>query len=104
MKGVMANRDVQQAVGVSGSAAHFSLAEDRYARIGDFFKRRRMESGLSLVEVSQDLNIDQVLLNAYEAGAQPIPLDTVFTLTNLLNVPPEDVMILIYDVHSHGND
>lgn len=78
--------------------------DTRRIQIATFFKERRLGAGLTQAQVVQGLGLESIaLLQSYEDGSQPIPLDDVFSLTNLLNVPPEDVMALIYDVYSQGS-
>lgn len=80
------------------------LEDTRRYQIAVFFRERRIQAGLTEMQVVRDLGLESVeLLREYEAGTTPIPLDDVFTLTNLLNIPPEDVMALIYDVYSQGS-
>jgi hypothetical protein len=40
------------------------------------------------------------LLEAYESGAEAIPLDEIFALTNLLNIAPAEILLLIQNVYS----
>lgn len=67
--------------------------------IARFFKARRLASGLTLQQVSEALRLrDPEVVRRYEVGEIGIPLDDIFALTNLLNVPPEEVMALIFQI------
>lgn len=78
--------------------------DNRRELIASFFRKHRLASGLSEQQVAHDLGLESVeTLRAYEAGTEAIPLDEIFALTNLLNIPPEDVLALIYDTYSQGN-
>lgn len=67
-------------------------------RVGRFFQTRRQLAGYTLEALAMELGIETSLLHAYECGSTAIPLDDIFTMTNLLNIPPEDVLTLINDV------
>ena len=80
-----------------------TVVDNRRSQIAIFFRNHRLEAGLSAEVVARDLGLESAaLLLAYENGAEAIPLDEVFGLTNLLNIAPEDVLELIYDVHAQG--
>lgn len=80
------------------------VEDSRRHQIAAFFKERRLQAGLTEAQVVLALGLESVeLLHEYEAGTKPISLDDIFTLTNLLNIPPEDVLALIYDVYSQGS-
>lgn len=69
-------------------------------RIASFFKERRQASGMTVEQVASALPGNDVeQLRAFEAGAEAIPLDLIFSLTNLYNIPPEDTLNLIHDVY-----
>jgi hypothetical protein len=69
-------------------------------KVGQFFRDRRLAAGQSVKHVASELGLQShELLNDYETGAQPMPLDTIFALTNILNIPPEDVIELIMDLY-----
>ena len=79
--------------------------DTRRSQIAAFFKSHRLKSGLTADAVARDLALESVeLLLAYESGAEAIPLDEIFALTNLLNIAPEDVLALIYDAHGQGSN
>ncbi len=79
------------------------VQNSRRVQIASFFKDHRLQSGLSVDFVAQELGLPGAgLLQAYEAGTEAIPLDEIFVLTNLLNIAPEDVLALIYDIHAQG--
>lgn len=64
--------------------------------IGDFFRARRLEAGLSVEMVSNYLGLRSTHdLTAFEQGTKPIPLNTIYGMANCMNVPPEAVVSLI---------
>ena len=71
------------------------------AQIADFFRKHRLLSNLSLEQVRESLELDSiVVVSAYENGERSIPLEDLFALTNLLNIPPEEVLALVFDTTS----
>lgn len=76
--------------------------ERRIARLAMFFKERRFASGLSQGQVALALELSPDEFQHFETGQRPIPLDDIFCLTNLLNIPPEDVLSLIFDTYVSG--
>jgi hypothetical protein len=67
-------------------------------RIAKFFRDHRLSSGLSLEDAALALGLEESsTLLGYESGIDSIPLDMIFALTNLLNIPPEDTLNLIHD-------
>lgn len=81
-----------------------SLASERRWKIAAFFREHRLLSGMSVEQAATAIDLeDASVLVAYEAAVDPIPLDMIFALTNLLNIPPEDTMNLVHDVYGdHG--
>lgn len=76
-------------------------SRSRGKEIGAFFRRRRLETGLSVETVTQELGLpSEDLLLKYENGVESFPLDEIFALTNLLNIPPHDVLVLIDKVYA----
>lgn len=68
--------------------------------IAAFFRERREATGMTLEQVATSLpGSDVEQLRAYESGTEAIPLDLIFSLTNLYNIPPEDTLNLIHDVY-----
>jgi transcriptional regulator with XRE-family HTH domain len=73
-------------------------------RIAKFFRDKRLEGGLTIEQTAQSLGFagtSEIL--AYESAEVAIPLDEIFTLTNILNIPPEDVLALIHDAYCDEN-
>jgi ribosome-binding protein aMBF1 (putative translation factor) len=69
-------------------------------KVGQFFRDRRLAAGLSVEHLASELGLPSPeVLTDFETGAQPIPLDTIFAMTNVLNIPPEDVIELIMDLY-----
>jgi transcriptional regulator with XRE-family HTH domain len=61
--------------------------------LGQFFRESRINSGLSIEELSGRLgDIDAQTLHSYESSETPIPLEDVYALTNTLNLSPEEVL------------
>ena len=76
-----------------------SLQLRRRLMISEFFRTKREESGRSREEIAEDIGLESVAaLAAYEDGTEPIPLDDIFALTNVLNIAPEDVLSLMHKV------
>lgn len=68
--------------------------------LGDFFRRHREAAGLSLADATFEADLeDSALLDAFEQGTKPIPLEFVFCLTNLYNIPPEETLLMMFDLH-----
>jgi len=67
-----------------------------WSRIGGFFKRERLKSGLSIGSIVDTLELsDEVFLANYEAGLEPIPAETICVLSNLFNISPEKIIALM---------
>jgi len=75
------------------------LEARKKSEIAKFFRDRRIAAGLSEAEFVEAVGLeDLATLMAYESGRRSIPLDEVFGMTNVLNIPPEDIVGLIYDL------
>jgi len=67
----------------------------RSAQMGKFFHDRRVAAGISIDNASAALNLpDPSVLEDYETGKVQIPLEDVFTLTNYLNIAPEEILAM----------
>jgi transcriptional regulator with XRE-family HTH domain len=95
----------KQSVASPAFAASPESEVERRVQIGAFFRQRRLGADLSMEMVAKELELEspEVLL-AYETGKVSIPVDDIFALTNLLNVPPEDVMELVHELYLFGAD
>ncbi|RYZ76108.1 MAG: XRE family transcriptional regulator [Proteobacteria bacterium] len=79
------------------------LEMGRRVQIGAFFRERRELAGLEADYVAKELDLESsTILHAYESGRLSIPVDDVFAMTNILNIPPEDVMELIHELYQFG--
>lgn len=67
--------------------------------IASFFRDRREACKMTLQQTAELSGVTVEQLEKYEAGAEAMPLDLIFSLTNLYNIPPEDTLNLIYDVY-----
>lgn len=77
------------------------LLRKQRGEIAEFFRVRRLAAGISIEDTARELGLDDPgVLVAFESAREPIPLDMIFALTNYLNIPPEDTLNLIYDLHS----
>lgn len=86
-------------------AASPEIEAERRIRIGTFFRDARVQAGLTLEAVSQELELEsETVLSDYETGNTSMPVDDIFALTNLLNIPPEDVMALVHELYLFGAD
>lgn len=76
------------------------LDEVRIKEIAAFFKSHRLSAGVELEAAAKALNLeDHTQLLAYESGGKAIPADEMFALANLFNIPPEDLLLLIYNLY-----
>lgn len=76
----------------------------RLAKLGDFFRQQRVAAGLTEDAVVRALELESIeTLRGYETGEIAIPLEDIFSLTNLLNVSPEEVMDLVHALLMHGD-
>lgn len=70
-----------------------------HRQLGAFFQKHRLAAGLALSTVALELDLkDASVLNSFEEGTVPIPLEMVFTLTNLYNIPPEETLLMMCDL------
>lgn len=76
---------------------------ERRRSLGAFFRSHRLENKMSEEEVAEALELASTdIVLGYETGRIAMPLEDVFSMTNLLNVPPEDVMDLIHKLYTLG--
>lgn len=76
-----------------------SAALKRRKVLAGFFRHHRLKAGLDLAQVAEALELENVeTVRAYEAGELDWPLEDLFTLSNLFNIPPDDVVALIFEV------
>lgn len=86
-------------------AASPETESERRHQIGNFFRMRRLEAGVSAETVAKELELASTdVLMAYETGRVSMPVDDIFALTNLLNIPPEEVMELVHELYLFGAD
>lgn len=68
------------------------------SQLGEFFRRYRELKLFTVEEVASELDIkDSALIERYESGQEKIPLDHIFALANLLDIPATD---LLQEFHS----
>ncbi len=71
--------------------------------IGEIFKNKREEVGISLKEVSNDLNVDEIILENLEEGNNKVFKDvlelknTIATYTKYLGLDEEEIMDEVND-------
>lgn len=76
-----------------------TLEQQRKVRMGAFFQTHRINAGIGIEVVANALEFDDLdMVRQIESGEKAIPIDDVFVLTNVLNIPPDDVAQLIHDV------
>lgn len=68
-----------------------------YRNIGLFLRHYRELAGLSLAEVSGLVEVNQEELARHEAGEASVPLDLIFALSNVLNIPPDEVVRAFFE-------
>ncbi len=86
-------------------AASPEVEIERRVQIGTFFRNAREQAGLTPEAVAKELELDSTaILLAYESGRSSMPVDDIFALTNVLNIPPEDVMDLVHELYLFGAD
>lgn len=74
---------------------------DRRREIARFFRKHRLRAGLSIEETARAAEIpDATTLLEYEHAVQPIPLEDIFSLTNVLNIAPDAVLTLVHELFS----
>lgn len=80
------------------TASYFS--QERQLRLGAFFREKREEVGLTLSQVAEQIEFTEAdLIGDCEEGKKPFPLHLIYSLTICLNLPPDAVFALIYDMH-----
>lgn len=67
-------------------------------RIAEFFREARRNSGLDLADAAEEAEVSVEEMEQYENGSIAIPLDSIFGLTNLYNVSPDEVVALFYEL------
>ena len=77
---------------------------DHALAIGNFFYNHRLQTSLLPEDVvAANCVLSCELLNAYEIGGEQIPIDTIYALTNLYGIPPDEVLNLFYDLVIKGS-
>ncbi|HVK61259.1 MAG TPA: helix-turn-helix transcriptional regulator [Bdellovibrionales bacterium] len=67
--------------------------------MGKFFETYRIKAGLTLAAAAEILDIGGAdILARYEAGKTLIPLNEVFSMANIYNIPPDRVVQMFYDL------
>lgn len=67
--------------------------------IGLFFKTAREAAQLSRGDVLATVSVlDFESLARFEDESRPLPMDCIFTLTNLYNINPDELLTLFYQV------
>jgi transcriptional regulator with XRE-family HTH domain len=69
--------------------------------IAEFLKVSRLKADLTTSEVAEYLELPEALIKAYEGGTKPVPIEDLLGLSNLLNIPPAEVVSLFYDLLMH---
>jgi transcriptional regulator with XRE-family HTH domain len=59
--------------------------------LGSFLRQKRLESGLTLEEVSRYLQVS-VVVTRYEENKKDIPMHHIYALSNCLNVPADLIL------------
>jgi transcriptional regulator with XRE-family HTH domain len=73
--------------------------QSRVSKIAAFFHDHRIAAGLDQAKVALELGLPSVsVLEDYESGKKAIPLYEIFALTNILNIPPEEVLDLVQEL------
>ena len=80
--------------------SNVDLLQRRAQELGQFFRNRRIEAGLTLNQVSRELEISTQTLLQYENGEQTVPCEDIFALANCLNIPPEDLLTEIHNLYN----
>lgn len=63
-----------------------------FVRIGLFLKEKRLERGLSQVDVAEVLKVNSQFVSNWERGLSGPPLKTLRTLTRLYEIPEQEVL------------
>jgi transcriptional regulator with XRE-family HTH domain len=73
--------------------------------IGAFFRSHRLRAGITLEAASTHLELSSPLaLEAYESGKNDIPVERIFVLANLYDIPPDEVVVLFYELAHISED
>ena len=84
------------------SSSNTAAGQPKCTKVASFFRARRVAAGLSQAQVALELGLTSAsLLDDYELGKKSIPLDEIFALTNILNIPPEEVIDLVQDMFNY---
>ncbi len=68
-------------------------------KVGQFFKRKRIELGLTTHFVSKEIGLESAsFLCEYESGESKIPLHHIFSLSNCLGLDPDEVLGFFYEI------
>ena len=62
--------------------------------LGHLIRTARLNSGMTAAEVSEYLKISPKVLLEYEEGGDAIPLIHLYGLSNILDIPPRQIMQL----------
>jgi ribosome-binding protein aMBF1 (putative translation factor) len=65
-------------------------------KCGEFFRDRRLKSGMSAESVADYLGVSVEWIESFEAGRTALPLDCARALSNCLNISPVEVMELFH--------
>ncbi len=72
-------------------------------RIGEFFRENRMKTEMDAEAVVNELGLVSVTqLFEYESGSVQIPLEDLFAMSNLYNIPPDEVVRFLYVLSVEG--
>jgi hypothetical protein len=83
----------------SPSTDSMGACQQRGSKIATFFQAHRIAAGLDQAKVALELGLPSVsVLEDFESGKKAIPLDEIFALTNILNIPPEEVRDLVQEL------
>lgn len=66
-------------------------------RCGGFFQAKRVQANKTEQEVANFLKVSVEALRDYESGKEGIPLSCVYSLSNCLSIPSEEIMELHLD-------
>lgn len=62
------------------------------AELARLVQGARIHAGLSTADVARYLEISVETMQAYESQAREIPLNHIYGLSNLLDIPPADIL------------
>ncbi|MES3037188.1 MAG: helix-turn-helix transcriptional regulator [Bdellovibrionota bacterium] len=66
--------------------------------IAEFFKHHRVRAEMSVESVAEYLSTSVNDVMAFENGDKPVPLETVYAISNFLSIPPSEIMSLLYGI------